>query len=147
MLTDVRQRVQHEQQGRRGMKVDPAWAHRRLLQRAGNELSPKALTRLKTVSDTDDPTNEISAAWVLGAPCSDAPGARPERVSRWTGYCGRRGQRPRGWDSCGRVSPSNPPHPRRATGCLERRRVTEKGARACGIRPRPSGKDARVIVW
>jgi transposase len=63
MLTDVRQRVQHEQQGRRGMKVDPAWAHRRLLLRAGNELGPGALARLRTVFDTDDPTNEISAAW------------------------------------------------------------------------------------
>jgi transposase len=63
MLTDVRQRVQHEQQGRRGMKIDPAWAHRRLLLRAGNDLGPKALARLRTVFDTDDPTNEISAAW------------------------------------------------------------------------------------
>jgi transposase len=63
MLTDVRQRVQHEQQGRRGMKVDPAWAHRRLLLRAGDQLGPKALARLKAVFDTDDPTNEISAAW------------------------------------------------------------------------------------
>lgn len=63
MLTDVRQRAQHEQQGRRGMKVDPAWAHRRLLLRAGNELGPKALARLKSVFDTDDPTDEISAAW------------------------------------------------------------------------------------
>jgi transposase len=63
MLTDVRQRVQHEQQGRRGMRVDPAWAHRRLLLRAGNELGPKTLARLKTVFETDDPTNEISAAW------------------------------------------------------------------------------------
>jgi len=62
MVTDVRQRVQHEQQERRGMKVDPAWAHRRFL-RAGNELGPKALARLKAVFDTDDPTNEISAAW------------------------------------------------------------------------------------
>ena len=63
MLTDVRQRVQHEPQDRRGMKVDPAWAHRRLLLRTGNELSPKALARLKTVNETDDPTNEINAAW------------------------------------------------------------------------------------
>jgi len=63
MLTDVGLRVQHEQQGRRGMKVDPAWAHRRLLLRAGDELGPKALARLKTVFDTDDPTDEISAAW------------------------------------------------------------------------------------
>jgi transposase len=45
------------------MKVDPAWAHRRLLLRAGNELGPKALGRLNTVFDTDEPTNEISAAW------------------------------------------------------------------------------------
>jgi transposase len=44
MLTDVRQRVQHEQQGRRGMKIDPAWAHRRLLLRAGNELGPRTNT-------------------------------------------------------------------------------------------------------
>jgi transposase len=65
MLTDVRQRVQHEQQGRRGMKVDPAWAHRRLLLRAGNQLGPKALARLQTVFETDDPTNEISAAWAI----------------------------------------------------------------------------------
>lgn len=42
---------------------DPAWAHRRLLLRAGNERSPEALARLKTVFDTDDPTDEISAAW------------------------------------------------------------------------------------
>ncbi len=63
MVTEVRQRVLREQLGRRGMKVDPVWAHRRLLLRNGDQLSPKALTRLKTVFATDDPTNEISAAW------------------------------------------------------------------------------------
>jgi len=63
MVTDVRQRALREQQGRRGMKVDPAWAHRRLLLRGGDQLGPKALSRLKTVFATDDPTNEISAAW------------------------------------------------------------------------------------
>ena len=63
MVTDVRQRALREQQGRRGMKVDPAWAHRRLLLRAGDQLSPKARTRLQTVFKTDDPTCEISAAW------------------------------------------------------------------------------------
>jgi transposase len=63
MVTDVRQRALREQQGRRGMKVDPVWAHRRLLLRAGDQLSPKALARLKTVMRTDDPTGEISAAW------------------------------------------------------------------------------------
>ena len=63
MVTDVRQRAMREQQGRRGMEVDPAGAHRRLLLRGGDQLSAKALTRLSTVFATDDPTNEISAAW------------------------------------------------------------------------------------
>jgi len=62
-ITEVRQRVAREQQGRRGMKVDPAWAHRQLLLRAGDQLGPKALARLKTVFATDDPTHEIGAAW------------------------------------------------------------------------------------
>ncbi|MBC7633543.1 transposase, partial [Aeromicrobium sp.] len=38
-------------------------AHRRLLLRNGDQLGPKALTRLTTVFTTDDPTNEIGAAW------------------------------------------------------------------------------------
>ena len=63
IVTDIRQRVLREQLGRRGMKVDPAWSHRRLLLRGGDQLSPKALARLKTVFTSDDPTNEISAAW------------------------------------------------------------------------------------
>ena len=63
MVTDVRQRALREQLGRRGMKVDPAWAHRRLLLRGGDQLSPKALHRLRAVMSTDDPTGEISAAW------------------------------------------------------------------------------------
>ena len=53
MVTDVRQRSLREQQGRRGMKVDPAWAHRRLLLRGGARLGPKALSRLKTVLASD----------------------------------------------------------------------------------------------
>jgi len=44
------------------MKVDPAWAHRRLLLRAGNELGPKALARLKTVFDTSLRIKERSPA-------------------------------------------------------------------------------------
>ena len=63
MVTDVRQRALREQQGRRGMKVDPASAHRRLLLRNGDHLSPKARARLETVFKTDDPSSEISAAW------------------------------------------------------------------------------------
>jgi transposase len=64
-LTDVRQRVAHEQHGRRGRKTDPAWAHRRLLLRAGDTLSPAALTRLEAVLISDDPSGELSAAWAV----------------------------------------------------------------------------------
>ena len=82
-VTDVRQRVLREQHGRRGMKVDPAWAHRRLLMRNGDQLSPKALARLKTVFEKDDPTDEIGAAWAckeLLKQLLDAHG--PTRYSR-----------------------------------------------------------------
>ena len=86
MVTDVRQRVLREQLGRRGMKLDPAWAHSQLLLRGGDQLSPKALARLKTVFATDDPTNEISAAWAVKDSCvsssqptgpADTAGTRP----------------------------------------------------------------------
>ena len=64
-LTDVRQRVAHEQNDRRGRKQDPAWAHCRLLLRAGDTLNPKALARLRTVLATDDPSGQLSAAWAV----------------------------------------------------------------------------------
>ncbi len=63
MVTEVRQRVAREQLGRRGRKVDPAWAHRRLLLRAGNQLSAAGRARLAGMLATDDPSNEIGAAW------------------------------------------------------------------------------------
>ena len=63
MVTEVRQRVARERHGRRGIKADPAWAHRRMLLTAGNRLSRRQLTRLREVLDTDDPTDEIGAAW------------------------------------------------------------------------------------
>ncbi len=63
MVTEVRQRVARERHGRRGLKIDPVWAHRRMLLSAGNRLSRSQLTRLRTVLATDDPTNEIGAAW------------------------------------------------------------------------------------
>ena len=46
-VTEVRQRVAHEQLGRRGRKTDPAWAHRRLLLAAGDRLGKRGLARLK----------------------------------------------------------------------------------------------------
>ncbi len=63
MLTHVRQRVIREAKGRRGRSTDPAWTNRRLLLRAGNTLSPRALARLKATLRADDPTDEIGAAW------------------------------------------------------------------------------------
>ena len=63
MLTQVRQRVIRETKGRRGRLEDPAWVNRRLLLRAGNSLSPRALARLRATLATDDPTDEIGAAW------------------------------------------------------------------------------------
>ena len=63
MVTAVRQRVIREQKGRRGRLEDPAWINRRLLLRAGNTLSPQALARLKATLRSDDPTDEIGAAW------------------------------------------------------------------------------------
>jgi len=63
MVTDVRQRVQREQTGRRGNLTDPKWTNRRLLLAAGNRLSPRALDRLVATLAADDPTDEIRAAW------------------------------------------------------------------------------------
>ena len=63
MVTEVRQRVARERHGRRGITADPVWAHRRMLLTAGNRLSRRQLTRLREVLDTDDPTDEIGAAW------------------------------------------------------------------------------------
>ncbi len=62
MVTAVRQRMTREAKDRRGRLEDPAWVNRRLLLRAGNTLSPRALARLKDTLRTDDPTDEIGAA-------------------------------------------------------------------------------------
>jgi transposase len=63
MVTDVRQRVFREQRGRRGRAVDAAWANRRLLLRAGDRRSDRAVARLTATFAADDPTGEIGAAW------------------------------------------------------------------------------------
>ncbi|HLZ36715.1 MAG TPA: ISL3 family transposase [Mycobacteriales bacterium] len=62
-VTEVRQRAIRETHRRRGRRADPAWAHRRLLLRAGEQLRPGALRRLAGVFERADPTNEIGAAW------------------------------------------------------------------------------------
>jgi transposase len=63
MVTRVRQRLIREREQRRGRQVDPAWANRRLLLRGYDTLSPRAKARLDAVFDSDDPTDELSAAW------------------------------------------------------------------------------------
>jgi transposase len=55
MVTRVRQRLIREREQRRGRKIDPAWANRRLLLRGYNTLSPQARTRLDHVFANDDP--------------------------------------------------------------------------------------------
>lgn len=64
-VTKVRQRVSRDRHERRGRKDDPVWAHRMLLLRAGDRLSPRALRRLGHVFERDDPTDEIGAAWAV----------------------------------------------------------------------------------
>lgn len=63
MVTSVRQRVAREWLGRRGRATDGAWAHRMLLLRAANTLTPRAWDRLDRVFTHDDPTGELGAAW------------------------------------------------------------------------------------
>lgn len=62
-LTEVRQQLSHQVRGRRGRAVDPAWAHRMLLLRAGETLTENARARLENVFATDDPTGKLKAAW------------------------------------------------------------------------------------
>ena len=63
MVTKVRQRLVRERAQRRGRNLDPAWAHRTLLLRGYDTLSARARTRLDAVFTSDDPTDELSAAW------------------------------------------------------------------------------------
>ena len=63
MVTRVRQRLVRDREQRRGRLVDPAWANRRLLLRGYNTLSARAKARLDLVFATDDPAQELAAAW------------------------------------------------------------------------------------
>jgi transposase len=65
MVTVVRQRLSQQTKGRRGRSVDPSWAHRRLLLRAGNTLNPRGRARLAATFRRDDPTDELGAAWAV----------------------------------------------------------------------------------
>ena len=75
-VTAVRQRVTHDLLGRRGRTVDPTWAHRRLLLRGCERLSPAALARMWNGCVDHDPTGQILSAWIakekLRALCATA---------------------------------------------------------------------------
>jgi len=62
-VTDVRQRVVRETQGRRGRASDPIWAARKRLLRAQERLSPQAYDRMIADLTGNDPTGHILIAW------------------------------------------------------------------------------------
>ncbi len=64
-VTAVRQRVTRELLGRHGRAVDPTWANRRLLLRARERLSARALTRMWNGCLDHDPTGQILTAGSL----------------------------------------------------------------------------------
>ena len=92
-VTAVRQRVTRELLGRRGRKVDPAWANRRLLLRGRERLSHAALARMWNGCVDHDPTGQILSAWIakeeLRALCAtSAAGGHHEDIGRqlWAFY-------------------------------------------------------------
>jgi transposase len=86
-VTAVRQRVTRELLGRRGRKIDPSWANRRLLLRGRQRLSPAALARMWNGCIDHDPSGTILTAWIakeeLRALCATAAtGGHREDIAR-----------------------------------------------------------------
>jgi transposase len=75
-VTAVRQRVTRDLLGRRGRRLDPVWANRRLLLRGRERLSQAALARMWNGCVDHDPTGQILSAWIakeeLRALCATA---------------------------------------------------------------------------
>jgi transposase len=63
-LTKVRRRVSWDANGRRGRKIDPAWANRRRLLKARERLSEKGFAAMWNALVDSDPSNQILAAWI-----------------------------------------------------------------------------------
>ena len=63
-LTKVRRRVIWEQKGRRGRKIDPAWANRRRLLTGRERLSDKAFVTMWNSLIDSDPSGQILTAWI-----------------------------------------------------------------------------------
>jgi transposase len=62
-VTETRQNLSQQVNGRRGRSIDKAWAHRMLLLRGGDTLSARAACRLEEVFTVDDPTGRLRAVW------------------------------------------------------------------------------------
>jgi transposase len=95
-VTVVRQRVTRELLGRRGGKLDPAWANRRLLLRGRERLSEAALARMWNGCLDHDPSGQILTAWIakeeLRALCATAsrgghPGEIRDRLYAFYIWC------------------------------------------------------------
>ena len=63
-VTRVRRRVIWEQQGRRGRKIDPAWANRRRLLTGQERLSARGFARMWNSLVDADPSGQVLAAWI-----------------------------------------------------------------------------------
>jgi len=63
-VTKVRRRVTWDTHGRRGRKIDPAWANRRRLLTARERLSAKAFAAMWNSLVDGDPTCQILTAWI-----------------------------------------------------------------------------------
>ena len=63
-VTKIRRRVIWEQKGRRGRKIDPAWANRRRLLTARERLSDKAFAAMWNSLIDSDPSGQILTAWI-----------------------------------------------------------------------------------
>jgi transposase len=63
-VTKVRRRVTWDQHGRRGRKIDPAWANRRRLLRGRERLSEQSFATMWAALEAGDPTAQILTAWI-----------------------------------------------------------------------------------
>jgi transposase len=63
-VTKVRRRVTWDQHGRRGRKIDPAWANRRRLLKGRERLSEQGFQKMWIALEAGDPSAQILTAWI-----------------------------------------------------------------------------------
>jgi transposase len=139
-VTTVRRRTIWDQKGRRGRKIDPAWANRLRLLSAKERVRPKAFAAMWNALIDSDPSGQILTAWIAkeelrtllalpalarpgtGSPAScgySTTGARPPRSTSCTPWPAR--SRPGGRKSKRSSTPASPtPRPRASTGWSSR---------------------------